>query len=191
MSVWTRVLPKLRDRSLAIDLAMSILGAIGLVLFTQVRIPVPGTPVLITLQVLGVLLLGGVLGPRVGALAVLEYLTMGACGLPVFMGGGSGVPFALITGGFLLSFLPATILFGWMAQHLNQTTYRLKLVGLCTAGLVTVALIYGCGWAWMAWPFGLGAAKAFTLGVQPFILLDVAKVAVAAAALAAGTRKEA
>ena len=61
-----------------------VLGAVLVALAAQVSIPLPGTPVPMTLQPMAVLLVGGLLGARLGALSMILYLTMGASGLPVF-----------------------------------------------------------------------------------------------------------
>src|SRR2546427_2748930 len=61
-----------------------VLGAVLVALAAQVSIPLPGTPVPMTLQPMAVLLVGGLLGPQLGALSLILYLAMGAAGLPVF-----------------------------------------------------------------------------------------------------------
>ena len=60
-----------------------LLGAVLVALAAQVSIPLPGTPVPMTLQPMAVLLVGGLLGARLGALSMILYLAMGAAGLPV------------------------------------------------------------------------------------------------------------
>ncbi len=81
------------------------------------RIPLPFTPVPITLQTLMVLISGAMLGPYYGALSMIIYLMLGAIGLPVFAGGSSGVA-ALLgpTGGYLLSYPVAAFVVGFMLQ---------------------------------------------------------------------------
>src|SRR5258705_3943992 len=61
-----------------------VLGAVLVALAAQVSVPLPGTPVPVTLQPMAVLLVGGLLGARFGALSLILYLAMGAAGLPVF-----------------------------------------------------------------------------------------------------------
>src|SRR3989338_3067524 len=81
------------------------------------RIPLPFTPVPITLQTLAVLLSGAMLGPYYGALSMIIYLALGAIGLPVFAGGSSGIG-ALLgpTGGYLLSYPIAAFVIGKMLE---------------------------------------------------------------------------
>ena len=81
------------------------------------KIPLPFTPVPITLQTLMVLLSGAMLGAYYGALAMIIYLILGTIGLPVFAGGSSGVA-ALLgpTGGYLLSYPVAAFVIGYMLQ---------------------------------------------------------------------------
>lgn len=81
------------------------------------RIPLPFTPVPITLQTLMVLLSGAMLGPYYGALSMIIYLMLGAIGLPVFAGGSSGVA-ALLgpTGGYLFSYPVAAFVIGYMLK---------------------------------------------------------------------------
>uniref|UniRef100_UPI002580E7FB biotin transporter BioY n=2 Tax=Oceanithermus sp. TaxID=2268145 RepID=UPI002580E7FB len=94
----------------AIDLSgtrsrlLTVLAGAGFVaLLAQVALPLPFTPVPVTLQTLGVLLVGAALGSRLGAQALGLYLAAGAAGLPVFAGGGAGVGWlAGPTGGYLL-----------------------------------------------------------------------------------------
>lgn len=81
------------------------------------KIPLPFTPVPITLQTLMVLLSGAMLGPYYGALSMIVYLILGAIGLPVFAGGSSGVG-ALLgpSGGYLFSYPVAAFVIGYMLQ---------------------------------------------------------------------------
>jgi biotin transport system substrate-specific component len=91
----------------------SILIAIS----AQIAIPLPFTPVPLTLQTLVVLAAGVVLGSSRGALAITLYLLEGCAGLPVFSGAASGITHLLgPTGGYLIGFLPAAWLTGFLAE---------------------------------------------------------------------------
>src|SRR5216117_1099638 len=96
-----------------------VLGAILVAAAAQVALPLPGTPVPFTLQPLAVLLVGGLLGARFGALSLILYLAMGAAGLPVFT---PTVPLFGIarllgpTGGYLLAYPVAAWVTGWLNQ---------------------------------------------------------------------------
>ena len=153
-------------------------------LTARITIPLPFTPVPVTLQVMAALLAGLVLGPRGGALSQLAYLAAVAAGLP-FDAHGLG-PAALLgpTGGYLLGFAPAAFVTGWLAErpHIIMGAW----VGSFVAALAGVAVIYACGLAWLAPSVGsLGAA--WSLGAAPFILIDLFKALVAAAVAGSGT----
>ncbi len=151
-------------------------------LTARITIPLPFTPVPITLQVMAVLLAGLVLGPRGGAISQLAYLAAVAAGLPLDARGLG--PAALLgpTGGYLLGFAPAAFVTGWLAERLHTMG---AWGGSFIAALAGVAVIYACGVAWLAPGVGsLGAA--WTLGAAPFILIDLGKALVAAAVASGG-----
>jgi biotin transport system substrate-specific component len=151
-------------------------------LTARIAIPLPFTPVPITLQVMAVLLAGLVLGPRGGAISQLAYLAAVAAGAPLDARGLG--PAALLgpTAGYLLGFAPSAFLAGWLAERLHVMG---AWVSSFVAALAGVAVIYACGLAWLAPSAGnLGAA--WTLGAAPFILLDLGKALVAAAVAGSG-----
>lgn len=151
---------------------------VGFALFTglaaQVRIPLPFTPVPVTLQVLAVILAGLLLGPRAGFLSQLTYLGLIALGAPL-AAGWIGGPTAFVgpTAGYLISFPVAAAVVGWLAGD-GKARGRSFL-----AGLAGVAVIYLVGATWLALVLGLSLQQAFQLGVAPFILVDVAKALIA------------
>jgi biotin transport system substrate-specific component len=149
-------------------------------LAARVAIPLPFTPVPVTLQVMAVLLAGLVLGPRGGAVSQLAYLVAVAAGLPLDARGLG--PAALLgpTAGYLLGFAPAAFVTGWLAERLRGAR-----LGSFVAALAGVAVIYACGLAWLTPTAGsLGAAWA--LGAAPFIVVDLGKALVAAAVAGSG-----
>jgi biotin transport system substrate-specific component len=160
---------------------------VGIVLFAaftaltaRVTFPLPFTPVPITLQVMAVLLSGLVLGPRAGAASQLVYLAMIAAGLPL---DAKGLGLAVLTGptaGYLIGFVPAAFLTGWLAEKLPATRLSHFL-----AALAGVAVIYVAGVAWLAPAVG-SLRTAWMLGVAPFILIDLGKALVAAAVAESG-----
>ena len=85
--------------------------------FARISIPLPFTPVPITGQTLAVLLTGAALGSRRGALAMLAYLAEGSAGLPVFAGGGSGLFWNMASGGYLVGYVPAAYLVGFLTER--------------------------------------------------------------------------
>ena len=169
-----------------LDWTRSALVVLGFSLLTaaaaQVAVPLPFTPVPLTGQTFAVLLTGALLGPRLGALAMVAYLVEGAAGLPFFRGGAGGAAhFAGATAGYLLAFPAAAYVTGHLAERGWDRRFATAAAAMALGSLVILA----CGWAWLALMFK-GGAEAFRLGVAPFLPGDVLKVALAAAALPAG-----
>lgn len=145
----------------------------------RIVIPLPFTPVPITLQVMAVLLSGLVLGRRGGAASQLAYLAAIAAGLPL-AASGLGGPAAFLTpsAGYLVAFVPGAYVAGWLIERLPLTGRR-NLLWYGVAGLAGVAVIYAGGASWLAVMVGdLGVA--LRQGVLPFIAVDTAKALVAA-----------
>src|SRR5436190_23617310 len=119
--------------------AAVVSGALLVAGAAQISIPLPGTPVPMTLQPLAVLLVGGLLGARLGALSMILYLAMGAAGLPVFTPTVPLVGFARLfgpTGGYLLAYPIAAYAVGRLA---DVPTWRHVTVAVL-AGLVLIHL---------------------------------------------------
>jgi biotin transport system substrate-specific component len=153
-----------------------VLALIGSVLLTlSAKVQVPFYPVPMTMQTLVVLLLGMALGPRLGTAAVLLYLAEGAVGLPVFAGTparGIGIAYMLgPTGGYLLGFVIAAGLTGWIVER------RRDWAGLAAAVIGGTMMIYVPGVLWLSGFVGMDQAVA--LGVLPFLFGDLAKAALA------------
>src|SRR3989339_2038370 len=108
---------------------------------SPIKIPLGFTPVPITLQTLMVLLSGAMLGPYYGALAMILYILVGALGLPVFAGGGSGIG-ALLgpSGGYLFSYFIAAFVIGKMLEKKNLTAF-LKYLSFVVV-LVLIAIVF-------------------------------------------------
>jgi biotin transport system substrate-specific component len=136
-----------------------------------------------TLQTLVVLLLGAACGWRLGTAAVAAYLVEGALGLPVFAGTAAG-PLYLAgpTGGFLLGFLPAVALVGWLAERGFDRSLP-RALGAMALGHVA---IFAVGLAWLA--LSVGPERAWVLGAAPFALATLLKTALAATLMRAGWR---
>lgn len=165
-------------RSLALIVAFSLLTALA----AQVVIPLPWTPVPITGQTFAVLLTGALLGPRLGALAMIAYLIEGASGLPFFYAGGSGVQHLLFspTSGYLLSYPVAAFVVGLLSE---RGWDRRFLTAAAAMALGSIVILLG-GWAWLA--RFVSPTAAFNAGVAPFLIGDLIKIALAAAALPTG-----
>ena len=171
------------ERSVAASRVVAVmLGAALVAAAAQVSVPLPGTPVPMTLQPLAVLLVGGLLGPRLGAASLVLYLALGAAGLPVFT---PTVPLPGMarlfgpTGGYLLAYPVAAFATGWIVAD-GREWGRIALGVL--AGL---ALIHLGGLAQLLILTGdLSAAARF--GTLPFVLGDLGKLALAVLALKHG-----
>src|SRR5438874_9271573 len=155
--------------------------AIALAAASQVAIPLPFTPVPITLQPLVVVLAGLMLGPVAGAASMLLYLAAGAAGLPVFAPiGAPGIArFLGPTGGYLIAYPAAAFVAGVLARR------EASLLGRWLAATAGVAVILIRGVAELA-ILNLSLTRALAIGLTPFALLDVVKAFVAA--LIAGRR---
>ena len=168
------------------DWTRSALVVVGFSLLTaaaaQVVVPLPFTPVPLTGQTFAVLLTGALLGPRLGALAMLAYLAEGAAGLPFFRGGAGGVGhLAGPTAGYLFAFPAAAYVTGYLAERGWDRRFLTAAAAMALGSFVILA----GGWAWLALMFK-GGAEAFRLGVAPFLPGDVLKIALAAAVLPTG-----
>lgn len=166
----------------ALALRSVLLKAWGVALFVvltaaaaRAKIQLPFTPVPITLQPMAVLLAGAVLGPRLGGLSQLAYVLAGLCRLQVFAGAPGAGPAVLAgpTGGYLMSYPAAAFLVGQMTRGGNG------LIRMLAAMLVGLAVIYACGAAWLASMLKVGLGRALELGVYPFVVPDLIKIAIA------------
>ena len=161
-----------------------VAGALVVALTAQlhIRLQVAETPVPITGQTFGVLLVGGALGLRRGALALLLYLALGLF-LPVYAGGASGVERFVgqdasgrivlgATGGYLLAFVFAAALVGWLAE----LGWDRRLIGAIGAMVLGNVLIYALGTGWLMAATGMDLATGIAKGVTPFLLGDALKL---------------
>jgi biotin transport system substrate-specific component len=156
---------------------LAILGSIFVALCSQIFVPLE--PVPITMQTFAVLLIGAAYGWRLGAATLALYLLEGAVGLPVFaeMKAGYGVILGP-TGGYLVGFVFAAALVGWLAERRWDRNVVLTGVAMVLGNLV----IYALGLAWL-WKFV--GDKVFELGILPFLVGDGLKIALAMALLPA------
>lgn len=108
---------------------------------SPIKIPLGFTPVPITLQTLMVLLSGAVLGANLGALSQFLYVLVGALGLPVFAGGGSGLgALAGPTGGYLISYPIAAFVIGWIAKDRNKKSKAVSYIALAVLALLLLII---------------------------------------------------
>jgi biotin transport system substrate-specific component len=143
------------------------------------------TPVPLTLQNFGVLLVGMLLGRKRGFAALALYLTEGAIGLPVFnpLVGLSGVAQIFgITGGYLMAYP----FMAWVAGYVMERGEKTFLRGL-TAGFLAEVLLFTSGLSWL-YVYTHSLARAAQLGLYWFVIAEVFKIASAAGIVASWRR---
>ena len=179
----TSLRSSLIPRSTALSNAVLVVsGVLGLAALAQIAIPVPGSPVPVTGQTLGVLILGTAYGSTLGVTTFAMYILAGIAGAPVFANSGHGLDRIVgATGGYLIGMLVATFVLGQLARfRLDQkflTALPSMLIGTITTfsfGLVWLHQYTGQSWNW--------TIKA---GLTPFILGEALKIAIAGTSLPA------
>jgi biotin transport system substrate-specific component len=163
------------------DITLILLGALFVAALAQIEIPLPFTPVPITGQTFGVLLVGAALGSTRGAASLTSYLLMGIFGLPFFAGGAHGLDILVgATGGYLIGFVIAAYVIGLLAERGLERSVRTSIIPF----LVGTVIIYVCGVAWLAVVLG-SLSKAIAAGLLPFLIGDAIKLVTASLALPA------
>jgi biotin transport system substrate-specific component len=164
-----------------------VIAFVGLtIVAAKFAVPLPGTPVPLSLQTLAVTLAGAVLGARLGAASQVTYLALGIAGLPVFAAGGGLAYLAGPTGGYLLAFPIAAALTGWLLNSAGEAPVR-NIGVMALVFLVSNCVVLAAGWAQLSLIQG-NAQAAFVAGVAPFAVGAIIK-SVAGAALFRTIRK--
>lgn len=172
----------LPTRSWLRDLLLVLGGSLFIGLLAQPEVKLPFSPVPLTLQTLAVLLVGAVLGSRLGFLAGVAYLLEGFV-LPVFAGGATWAnPRIPFTAGFLISFPIAAALVGYLVERYAADRNVFKAFGVM---LVANALIYLIGLPWLGQALaGIGKYSGLSgllaAGMTPFLAGDLVKAVLAA-----------
>ena len=164
-------------RALLRQVILVLGGAVFVGLAAQVAIPLPFTPVPLTLQTFAVLLAGAALGSVRGVLSMTLYAVAGVAGIPWFAEGTSG--FAMPSFGYILGFIVAAGIVGRVAEHgATRTVWR-------TAGLMVIGnlVIYAVGVTWLKFAIDVPWLTALELGALPFVVGDLVKIALAAGLL--------
>ncbi|MGA7854963.1 MAG: biotin transporter BioY [Candidatus Acidiferrales bacterium] len=175
----------------AADAVRIAAATILLALCAHIVIPLPWTPVPITGQTFGVLLVGVLLGARRGGLALVLYLLEGAAGLPVFQPLGLVGPARFLgpTAGYLISYPVAAFVTGWLVERGSQFVEARATKSYFAAfsligGLISgEAIIFAGGCAWLAVGLGLGWKLALLQGALPFVPGEVVKIVLIVAAV--------
>jgi biotin transport system substrate-specific component len=179
---------RLFARTILLDLVLVAAGAALTAIAAQIAIPL--WPVPVTMQTLAVLLVGVSLGAVRGALSMVLYAALGIVGLPVFSDASSG--FSVIagpTGGYIVGFIFAAGLTGWLAQR----QWDRKVLRSILAFLGGTVVVFAFGLPWLAYALGtLGAPNdlnaVLQAGFYPFIVGGIAKALLAAGIIAASWR---
>jgi biotin transport system substrate-specific component len=160
------------------DIALILAGSLFVAAMSQLVVFLPFSPVPITAQTFAVLLVGAVLGSRRGGLSLLFYLAEGGLGLPFFSGGRAGLAMLVgPTGGYLVGFVAAAVLVGWLAERGWDRKFACALLAFALGNLI----IYAFGVLQLStW---VGFEKAIAAGVLPFLAGDGIRILLAAVAL--------
>ncbi len=161
-------------RSRAFDVALVAAGSLFIGIAAQVSIHLPNNPVPITGQTFAVLLVAAGTGLLRGVAATLLYAVLGLVGVPWFAGASSG--YVSATFGYILGFVAAAAIVGWLAQRgWTRSPWR-----TAAAMVIGDLAIYAIGVPWLKATLGVSWAKAVSLGLQPFLVADLLKAALAA-----------
>jgi biotin transport system substrate-specific component len=177
--------PQERGLEVARQVALVVGGSLVVALCARITIPIPGTPVPLTVQNFGVLLVGLMLGSRRGFAALALYLAEGAMGMPVFSPGGAGgiAQMLGVTGGFLLAYPMVAALAGYVMEHGRKTFARAAL-----AGFLGEILLFASGLTWLA-VLTHSITQAFRWGLYWFLFAEVIKIMMAAGIAARWQRR--
>ena len=177
----TSLRSSLIPRSTALSNAVLVVsGVFALAILAQIAIPVPGSPVPVTGQTLGVLLIGTAYGSTLGVTTFALYLLAGIAGAPVFANNGFGIDRVIgATGGYLIGMLVATYVVGQLARlRLDQ-----KFLTALPSMLIGTVITFGFGLVWLQQYTGKDWAWTINAGLTPFIVGEVLKIAIAGTSL--------
>ncbi|MBT1155376.1 biotin transporter BioY [Aminobacter anthyllidis] len=174
-------LPEKGAMRLATQLLLAVAGSLLLIASAKTKVVLG--PVDLSLQTLAVLGIGAAYGLRLGVATLLLYMAQGAMGYPVFQSTpekGLGIAYMLgSTGGYLLGFVAMAAIVGWAVDR----GWGRSIVKMLGAMLVAEFFMMALGFSWLS--LLIGAEKSWQFGVVPFIVPDLIKVALAAAAVPA------
>ena len=166
------------------DLIICALFTAIICVSAYICVPLPFTPVPITLQTAAVMLCAVLLGGRRGAAAVILYVILGSIGLPVFSGGKGGIGvLAGATGGYIWGFIPAAYIAGRIAEAFAIKSFK-AYFAVMASGIV---IIYIAGTLQYSITANISFTAALSSAVAPFVFADAVKIA--AAAMIAGRLK--
>jgi len=178
-------------RSSALTQALFVVGGIGfLSLLAQISVPVPGSPVPVTGQTLGVLLIGTTYGARLGLLTFASYLLAGIAGAPIFAPSATSPNHGIdrivgATGGYLVGMLVASFVLGYLADRKADQKFKTSFAALLLGDLI----IFAFGLTWLHASLDMTWTATIKAGLTPFILGEALKIAITATSLPLVWRK--
>ncbi|ERH27500.1 MULTISPECIES: biotin transporter BioY [Actinomycetaceae] len=169
-----RVLADRLGGTIAREFALVAAGTIAMIVLARISIPLPFTPVPVSLGTLGALSVGTTLGARRGLVSVAAYALLGIAGAPVFTGTNVGWAFASF--GYILGYFLVAAIAGLAAQRGADR----RVLTMAPTALASIFSVYVLGLAWMI-PFAhMTIEQGIMKGFVPFIVGDLVKAAVAA-----------
>jgi biotin transport system substrate-specific component len=148
----------------------------------QIAVPVPGSPVPVTGQTLGVLILGTTYGSTLGFTTFAIYMLAGIAGAPVFANGAHGLDRVVgATGGYLVGMLIATLILGQMARF----RFDQKFITALPSMLIGTVITFTFGLIWLKQYTGQSWSWTITAGLTPFIIGEILKIAIAGTSMPA------
>jgi biotin transport system substrate-specific component len=169
----TKVRPLTAGEVWPLRLAIVITASAFVALCARISVPLPYSPVPVTMSNFAVLLVGLLLGSRLGFAALVLYLLEGAAGLPVFSHGSLGLLGP--TGGYLMAYPFVALLAGWISERGTRSFTR----AFCASAAAEV-LLFAVGISWLMIAFHTPLYLAVQWGIYPFLAAEVAKVLAAA-----------
>ena len=173
--------PSEKKTAVIYDITLVLGGSLLIALCSRINILLPFSPVPVTAQTFAVLMIGALLGAKRGGLAALTYIIQGTVGLPVFALGGGPAVLLGPTGGYLIGFIPAAYITGFLAQKGWDRRIGTTVLAMVFGNIV----IYSFGLLWMSRLMGI-SKSVLSVGLYPFIVGDLVKIVLAAAVLPAG-----
>lgn len=160
--------------------ASRLIGVISFVILTIlgafIKIPLPFSPVPLTLQTFFVLLCGAMLGAKLGLFSQSTYILLGIVGLPIFANAGSGMLYLFgPTGGYIAGFLLASLFVGQTIKSLSKINLFSIFITLCIGNLI----ILSSGVIWLKILLGYSFKKTILIGLLPFLPGDLLKIIIA------------
>ena len=176
-SLRARLIPRTSALTTAVLL---VSGVLGLAALAQIAIPVPGSPVPVTGQTLGVLILGTTYGTTLGFTTFAIYLLAGIAGAPVFASGAYGIDRVVgATGGYLIGMLVATLVLGQLARFRLDQKFLTALPSMLIGTIITFVF----GLIWLHQFTGQSWSWTISAGLTPFLIGEALKIAIAGTSL--------